>query len=292
MQKIAPFIWFETEAREAAKLYTSIFKDGKILSSDNLENTPSGKVEFIPIEIMGHQFTLMSAGPYQKPNPSISFLIYCETEEEIESLWQGLSNGGKALMPLNTYPFAEKYGWIEDKFGVSWQLMLSNASEKQKVSPLLMFTGERVGKTLEAIDFYTATFKNSQKIIALHYDEGEGDKTEYIKHAEFLLEGQLFMAMDSSLMHNFSFNDAISLVIDCDNQEEVDYYWAKLTADGGSEGECGWLKDKFGVSWQVVPKRLNELLNDPDPVKSKRVMEAMLKMKKIVISDLEKAYTA
>ncbi len=151
MQKITPFLWFDTQAREAAKFYTTVFKDSSIKSPVELNDTPSGNVEVITIELFGQEFTLMSAGP------------------------------------------------------------------------------------------------------------------------------------------EFKFNEAISFVINCKDQEEVDYYWEQLTSDGGEESQCGWLKDKFGVSWQVVPHQLNELLSDPNPKKTQAAMKEMLRMKKIVISELEQA---
>ena len=151
MQKITPFLWFDKEAREAAKFYTSIFKGSKTTATETLSDTPSGTVDIVTIELMGQEFTLMSAGP------------------------------------------------------------------------------------------------------------------------------------------QFKFTEAISFVVHCETQEEVDYYWEKLTADGGQESMCGWLKDKFGLSWQIVPTALNRLLSDPDPVKAKFAMNAMLQMKKIEIKKLQKA---
>lgn len=153
MQKITPFLWFDKEAVEAAKLYTSIFKDSKIKNQESFDNTPSGTTQIITIELFGQEFQLMNAGPY------------------------------------------------------------------------------------------------------------------------------------------FKFNEAVSFLIDCENQEEVDYYWEALTKDGGQESQCGWLKDKFGLSWQIVPRRLNELMSDPDREKADRVLQAMLQMKKIQIAGLEEAYT-
>ena len=152
MQKITPFLWFDKEAREAAKFYTSVFKESKIKSPVSLDDTPQGTVDIISLELFGQDFTLMSAGP------------------------------------------------------------------------------------------------------------------------------------------EFKFNESISFVIDCVDQEEVDYYWDHLTSNGGAESQCGWLKDKFGVSWQVVPRQLGELMSDPDQEKAGRTMQAMLKMKKIIISDLQKAH--
>jgi len=151
MQKITPFLWFEKDAKKVAEYYLSIFKDGKIKDSSTMEDTPSGTVEIVTIELFGQDFTLMSAGP------------------------------------------------------------------------------------------------------------------------------------------EFKFTEAVSFVVNCKDQEEVDYYWEKLTADGGEESVCGWLKDKYGLSWQITPERLTELTSDPDKEKANKATQAMLKMKKIVIADLEKA---
>lgn len=152
MQKITPFLWFDKDASKIAEYYVSIFKEAKVLTTSVMGDTPSGTVEIVSIELLGQNFTLMSAGPL------------------------------------------------------------------------------------------------------------------------------------------FKFTEAISFVIDCDDQEEVDHYWNSLTADGGEEGNCGWLKDKYGVSWQVIPKRMSELMSDANQQKAGAATQAMLTMKKIVIADLEKAF--
>lgn len=151
MQKITPFLWFDKEAREAARFYTSLFPNSGIKGTDTFSDTPSGGVDVVSVELMGQEFTLMSAGP------------------------------------------------------------------------------------------------------------------------------------------RFKFNEAISFVVDCDSQEEVDYYWEKLTSGGGQESMCGWLKDKFGLSWQVVPRVLNELLTSKDAAKAQRALQAMLQMKRIDIAALQQA---
>jgi predicted 3-demethylubiquinone-9 3-methyltransferase (glyoxalase superfamily) len=145
----------------------------------------------------------------------------------------------------------------------------------QKITPFLWFDHEAE----EAMNFYTSIFKNSRIISVTRYGEGAGT---------FQLEGQEFMALNGGPDHHFT--EAISFFVDCQTQEEVDELWNNLT-DGGEAGPCGWLKDKFGVSWQIIPTVLGELLNDPDPVKSQRVMQAMLQMKKINIKALQEAYT-
>ena len=291
MQKITPNLWFDKEAKEAAEFYTSIFKDSKIKSMTTLHNTPSGAVEVLTIELLGQDFTLISAGPLFKFNPSVSFLVACETKSEVNTLWSKLSEGGIALMELGAYPFSERYGWVQDRYGLSWQLMLTGEREKkQRITPTLMFVDKQSGKAEEAIYFYASVFHNSRVGDVLRYSKGEEpDKEGTIKHAAFTIEGQRFAAMDSARVHKFTFNEAISFIVNCETQEEIDYYWGKLSADPKAE-QCGWLKDKYGVSWQIVPTGMEEMLKDKDGKKVARVTEAFLKMKKIDIKMLQEAY--
>jgi predicted 3-demethylubiquinone-9 3-methyltransferase (glyoxalase superfamily) len=158
----------------------------------------------------------------------------------------------------------------------------------QKITPFLWFDHEAE----EAVKFYTAIFKNSKIGRTLRYGEeaakASGQSTESVLTIEFEIEGQKFVALNGG--PQFKFNESISFAVNCDTQEEVDYFWEKLTADGGEESQCGWLKDKFGVSWQVTPKVLIDMLHDKDSGKVERVMKAMLQMKKIDIKALERAY--
>ncbi len=157
----------------------------------------------------------------------------------------------------------------------------------QKITPCLWFDNQAE----EAARFYVSVFKNSKIKGDEAYPEGGEDVTGKpagsVMIVNFELDGQAFMALNGG--PDFKFTEAVSFIIDCADQAEVDYYWEKLTSDGGEESMCGWVKDKFGLSWQVTPRALNELMGDPDPAKSKRVMEAMLKMRKIDVAELEKA---
>lgn len=291
MQKIVPHLWFDKEAYEAAKFYTSLFRDSKIIDTTQIHGTPSGTAETVTIELAGQEFMLLSAGPFFKFTPAVSFLIACTTKDEVDTLWKKLFEGGTALMPLDTYPFSEKYGWVEDRYGLSWQVMyIGNTKITQKITPTLMFTGAMCGKAEEAINIYTSVFRNAKIGDILRYGAGEEpDKEGTIKHAAFMLEGQEFAAMDSAYEHNFTFNEAISLIVYCDTQEEIDYYWGKLSAVPEAE-QCGWLKDKLGVSWQIVPTVMKEMMRIKDAEKLARVTEAFLKMKKFDIAELKKAY--
>src|SRR5919106_1271019 len=197
MEKITPHLWFDNNAEEAAKFYTSIFKDSKIKNMTTLHNTPSGTVDIFTIDLLGQEFTLISAGPLFKFNPSVSFLVVCTTKEEVDELWGNLSEGGTALMELGKYPFSEKYGWVQDKYGLSWQVMfMGDRKTKQRIIPTLMFVGKQCGKAEEAINFYTSVFAGARVGDILRYSKGkEPDKIGAVKHGAFTLEGQEFAAM-------------------------------------------------------------------------------------------------
>jgi predicted 3-demethylubiquinone-9 3-methyltransferase (glyoxalase superfamily) len=158
-------------------------------------------------------------------------------------------------------------------------------SRKQKITTFLWFNNNAE----EAMNFYVSIFKNSKVLSVTRYgDAGPGPKGS-VMTATFQLEGQEFIALNGG--PHFKFTEAISLFVNCDTQEEVDDLWTKLTAGGGAPSQCGWLKDKFGLSWQIIPSALMELMADKDPAKSKRVMEAMLQMTKIDISKIKAAYS-
>lgn len=291
MQKIVTHLWYDKEAAEAARFYTSLFKGSKIENITKIYDTPSGTSELITVSLSGQKFMMISSGPFFKFTPAISIRVDCATEEEVVYLWEKLSEGGSVLMPLDSYPFSKKYGWTQDKYGLSWQIMHTDAEKiDQKFTPTLMFTGEHCGLAEEAVRFYTGVFRNSSTGGVLYYGENEEpDSPGTVKHAAFTLEGQPFAAMDSAYQHDFTFNEAVSLLVNCSNQEEIDYFWEKLSFVPEAE-QCGWLKDKFGVSWQIVPEIMGDMLNTADPEKLKRVTEAFLKMKKFDIAQLLEAY--
>ena len=291
MQKITTHLWFDKEAKEAAGFYTSIFTDSGVKNTATIHDTPSGSVDIVSIELGGQKFTLISAGPYFKFTPAVSFLVACKTKDEVDALWNKLSKGGAALMPLGEYPFSERYGWTQDKYGLSWQVMFMGDREiTQKITPVLMFVGKVCGKAEEAINFYASVFDNAEVGDILRYGKGEEpDKEGTVKYAAFTLEAMEFAAMDSAHAHNFTFNEAISFMAHCDSQKEIDYYWEELSADPKAE-QCGWLKDMYGLSWQIVPTVMDEMLKHDDEKKIARVTEAFLKMKKFDIATLEEAY--
>ncbi len=289
MQKIITHLWFDTQAKEATAFYVTLFPNSKINNVNIIKDTPSGDCDIVNFELAGMEFMAISAGPYFKFNPAISLFVVFDNEKEIEMVWNKLIEGGKALMPYDTYPWAKRYGWVQDKYGLSWQLSCSeNYKKEQKITPFMMFTQDKSGKAKEAITEYTKIFPNSKIELLVPYEKGEGDTEGFIKHSRFTLEGQNFMAMDSSGPHEFIFNEAISFIVKCDTQKEIDYYWEKLSAVPESE-QCGWLKDKYGVSWQIVPTAMDEMMATDDKEKLARVTQAFLKMKKFDIAILERA---
>lgn len=298
MQKITPSLWFDNTAEEAMNFYTSIFSNSKILSIKRYpEEAPAefmegmeGRVLTGIFELEGYRFMALDGGPLFTFNPSVSFIVNFESKEEINELWEALSKGGETLMPLDKYPFSEWYGWIQDEYGVSWQLMLADDSVEQKIIPSMMFVGDQCGRAEEAINFYASIFNESEVVNVINYPAGSQPQEEgTVMFSDFKLGGQLFAAMDSALDHDFTFDESISFYVECEDQAEVDHFWEKLSAVPEAE-QCGWLKDKYGVSWQIVPKQLGEFLSDPDREKADRAMQAMLQMKKIDVAELKEAF--
>jgi predicted 3-demethylubiquinone-9 3-methyltransferase (glyoxalase superfamily) len=275
---IYPCLWFNGNANEAADLYCSVFKDSKITFRSPM---------VVNFELSGQKFMCLNGGPGFKFNPSISFYVVYESLTGIDEAWAILLEGGSVMMPLDKYAWSEKYGWLQDRFGLNWQLSYGSIELfGQKFTPVLMYTGDQNGRAEEAINFYTSVFENSSIKFIMRYPEGLNEFKDAIQHAQFSIGENRFMAMDSSLEHNFNFNEAISFTVECVTQEEIDYFWNIFTEEG-KEVQCGWLKDKFGVSWQIVPSILGELMSEPS--RAERVTKAFLQMKKFDIEKLKNA---
>lgn len=283
---IFPCLWYDGDAKESADFYCQVF--GGTITKD----TPV----VLNIELFGQKLMLLNGGPQFKKNASVSFMVLCETEEEVEKYWSSFSENGLVLMELGEYPWSKKYGWVRDRFGVTWQVYLGEKQGEQKIIPTLMFIHKNNGKAMEAMELYTRVFPNSKIGNVLKYGDGVGNESheipENVQHAHFEIDDYSFFCMDNSYDHEFDFNEGISIVVMTDNQEQTDHLWNSLTKDGGRESMCGWLKDKFGMSWQIVPEKLIQLMNDPHQEKAQKVVQAMMKMQEIVISDLEEAYNS
>lgn len=294
-QLIVPCIGLDGQAEDAARFYTRLF-DGRIdavshypESFDNPSGKAKGSVRSVDFEVAGCRLTALDGGPAFTPNPSVSFFLHSETAAETNNLFAALSEGGSVLMPLESYAWSERYAWVQDRFGVSWQLITGQMWDATtKLVPCLMFAHAIHGRAEEAMRAYTTVFPNSSVESIDRYTEPPGPIGKMV-HGRFRLAGQPFVAMDSHDATGATFSEGVSLRIFCKEQRELDEYWAKL-GDGGSTSACGWLKDRFGISWQVVPEQLDHWLRSTDSGAKDRAFAAMLKMKKLDVAALQVAF--
>ncbi|WP_299030033.1 VOC family protein [uncultured Thermanaerothrix sp.] len=297
--KIIPNLWYDREAREAAEFYVAAFGNGSRLTNiTTLHDTPSEDADIVSFTLADQPFMAISGGPPFKFNPAISFIVNFDPARDpqarshLDALWTKLSAGGTILMPLDRYPFSDHFGWIADRYDLSWQLILSNPAGEERpfITPHLLFVGEVYGKAEEAINFYLSVFKDTTWGSVFRYGEDQVlEKPGTIMFADFMLEGQWFSAADSAYPHEFAFNEAISFIVYCRDQDEIDAYWDKLSAVLEAE-QCGWLKDRYGVSWQIVPAEMDEMLRTGMPEQIAQLTQALLPMKKIRIAELREAF--
>ncbi len=294
--RIVPCLWFDDQAEEAARFYSQTFPAGRIMERSYYPSSgknPSGKAPgsllTVEFEIAGQHFTALNGGPVFSINPSISFFVHVDETKEADQLFAMLEEDGQVMMPLGSYPWSERYGWVRDRFGVTWQVMAGRRTPGgATIVPCLMFSDAVEGRAFEAIEFYTGTFPGGHVEAVERYVEGEGP-TGSVKHGRFVIAGQEMVAMDSHIEHGFSFNEGLSLQVMCKDQDEVDRYWDSLS-EGGETSACGWLKDRFGVSWQVVPGAMIEWMKSQDVAARDRAFVAMMGMTKIDIAALKAAF--
>jgi predicted 3-demethylubiquinone-9 3-methyltransferase (glyoxalase superfamily) len=297
MQRIVPNIWSQGTAAEAGAFYASTFPDTSWtvvarypeIGLPDFQRDLAGKELVVDVTIRGYRIRLINAGNEFRPNPSISFIISVDPRDddaaaraEIDRMWQALSDGGEVRMPLQSYPHSAHYGWVEDRFGVNWQLMLADpaGAEQPPVLPNLMFTGSEP-RAQEAIGMYTALFPDAEPGVLMEYPPGAAawaGGRPALMFADFTVAGQRLSAMDGGPDHDFTFTPGVSLEVDCADQAEIDRLWEALSAVPEAE-QCGWLVDRFGVSWQIVPAMMDELMQRPG------AYQKMLGMKKLVIAD-------
>lgn len=301
-QKIVPHLWYDKEAREAAEFYVSVFPDSKLDGVSKIRDTPSGDCEIPSFTLWGEKFMAISAGPYFRFSPAISFLVNFdpgffggdadEARRRLDAAWARLSAGGSTLMPLDEYPWSKRYGWTADRYGLSWQLILTDPGGEPRppIVPSLLFTGENFGKAEAAREFYLSSFRNSRPGALLHHGPGGAPNQEgAVLFSDFQIENHWFAAMDGPGEHGFRFTEAVSFLVLCEDQAEIDFYWDRLSAVPEAE-QCGWLKDRFGVSWQVTPKAMGEMLGRGTEEQKARVVQAFLPMKKFDLAALRRAF--
>lgn len=311
VQKIIPNIWCNGTAKETGKFYADAFSAAGFAATSNVtshypnvglldfQRELAGEPLTVDVEIDGTRLVLVNAGPEFSPNPSVSFMLNfdpmrfgdddadgeIEAREHMVLLWERLSEHGFIMMPLSEYPFSTMYGWVQDRYGVSWQLMLTQPEGDPRpfVIPALMFDGPSQNKAAEAADFYVETFKNTPGGSQIGNRSTYGQQTGHasadaLAFGEFRIGDQWFMASDNGSGTDHGFTCGVSLQVDCEDQTEIDRLWNALTHVPEAE-QCGWLADKYGVSWQIVPVNMAELMARP------HAFEHMLEMKKLVIAD-------
>lgn len=284
-------------ASEAVDFYLSIFPDTEQLGVAHYpeQDLPDFQADFAgePLEIrfrIGNlELSAVNAGNEFTPNAAINFQINFNPDTDpdaathLDKAWEGLLDGGEVITERGPQFFAADHGWVRDRYGVHWQLLLANPGQPVRpfaVTQLLFPAGE--AQASKAIDFYTSVFPDSQVGPQMEYPAEMPHEPGALMFSEFHLAGQLFTAMDTAPDHPVHdvFNEGVSLIAYCRDQAEIDRFWAKLSTVPEAE-QCGWCKDQFGVSWQVVPGNLDELMAAPG------AYQAMMGMKKIVIADFE-----
>ncbi len=295
--RIVPCIWLDDHAEAAASFYTAAFPEGHVdavarypRSGQNPSNKPPGSVLTVDVTVAGQRFTLLNAGPRFEPNPSVSFHVHLPDASAVDALHAELGEGGMDLMPLGTYPWSPRFVWMQDRFGVSWQLMVRDDVARPTVVPALMFAGPHHGRAREAIAAYVSIFPGSHLHHVEEFAEGEGGEVGTVKQAVLELRGQPFVAMDGGAGHAFGFDEGVSLQVMCADQAEVDRVAIALAADGGEEGRCGWVRDRFGLWWQVVPEAVGAWLDSDDEAARDRVFFALTPMRRLDVAALERAY--
>ncbi len=286
-------MWFVEGAKDVASFYISLFGKGSAMVwKQLLRNTRSGEYEVVLFDLCGFKLLAFSGGPYFKMNPSISFIARCKTTEEVERVWKGLSSKGNIIMPLKKHLAGIKFGQVRDRFGITWQVVQIESREEEwpKIVPALQFCGKQHGNAKAAGDHYLSVFKDSKRGRLEQYKMPEHHPgSDPVIYSDFRLENVWIAAIDSGFHIHSKFNEAVSFIIRCDTQEEIDYYWKNLSVLPEAEYR-GWLKDRFGVSWQILPVRLEEMVLRGTPKQREHVANALGLMKKVDIAELEKVY--
>lgn len=290
MQTIIPHLWFDKEAAEAANWYVSLIENSRLIFTSTIPDTPSGDAEQVEFQLANLRIAAISAGPHFTLNPSVSLMVSCPEPEEVDRLYAELSAGGTDLMPLGEYPFSKRYAWIQDKYGLNWQLMHTEFyKEALRIRPVLLFSGTACGQAEDALNQYSAIFPGASTGFVNRYAPGEAhDARAKINYAELTLGGIQFVVMDHGYGADFTFNEAFSFMVLCRDQAEIDRYWNDLTHVPEAE-QCGWLKDQFGLSWQIVPENMSQVMREGTKEEIARVTNAFLGMKKLDMAAIERA---
>ncbi len=290
MAKLIPHLWYNKEALEAATFYCSCIPNSAVLNRGIIPDTPSGDAELVEFTLAGRTVMAISAGPNFRFNPSNSLMVTFSSKEALIAAWNQLKVGGEEMMPLDSYPFSPLYGWTTDRYGLSWQLGLDpEANYEADLRPCLLFSNKVCGQAEAAAELYTSIFSPSVIELVSYYQPEEKVSPEAKVNYLGLQVLDLPLAlMDNGYPADFQFNEAFSLLISCEDQAEIDYYWSKLSAVPEAE-ECGWLKDRFGVSWQVSAEGMSEIIFTQDRSSLQALVKVLLEMKKLDVKALYEA---
>ena len=280
-QLITPAIWCDGTADEAARFYADVFREGSVV-----EQVPGLAAT---VSIHGFRLSLINGGGQYAPNPSISCILNFDPllfggEDQartyLDELYERLSTGG-VLMELGEYPFSPRYAWVRDRFGMTWQLMLTDPAGEPRpfILPSFMFGGTNHANAEEATEAWIALFDDARRGALRRYEEGGPMEAGTVMFTDFTLRGTWMAAMDSGASQDLTFTRGVSMIVSCRDQEEIDRYWTGLSAVPEAE-RCGWCVDRWGVSWQVIPHNIAELMADA------ATREKILQMGKIDLTRL------
>jgi predicted 3-demethylubiquinone-9 3-methyltransferase (glyoxalase superfamily) len=296
MQKIVPCLWYDGDGETAARRYAELIPDSEIGTvthypdaGQELHGRKPRSVMTVSARLGDTEVMTLNAGPQFKFTPAISLFAILEDRAAVDRLWEGLADGGKVMMPLDKYDWSERYGWLADRWGLNWQVALGKKADTGRtVTPSLLFGGEAAGQAQAAIDHYTSVFPGATVDGVHRYDGSGKDAAGTIMHAQFRVDGQAIMAMDSAEA-DAAFNEAVSLMVNCEDQAEIDRLSAALSAVPEAE-QCGWVKDRFGVAWQIVPRALWGMMASSDGAARERMFAAVWSMKKLDLTAIERAF--
>ncbi|QIK62391.1 VOC family protein [Leucobacter viscericola] len=300
MQKIVTNIWCNGNAEEVGAYYADLFPNARTWVESRypleglleFQQPLAGEPLTVGVEIGEARLTLINADDTFSPNPSVSLMLNFDpldfdgdavaARAQLDTIWEVFAEDGSVLMPLQEYPFSARYGWVQDRYGVSWQFMLTDPAGESRpfVVPALMFGGPAQNRATAAVDRYLEVFEDAELGQRVLYGEATGPaEATSVMFSDFRIGEQWFTAMDSGREQDFSFTCGMSFEAHCEDQAEIDRLWDALSTVPAAE-QCGWLVDPFGMNWQIVPKNMGELMERPN------AFQHLMPMKKIIIADI------
>lgn len=287
---LTPCFWCNGTLTEQARAYAALFPDARINGLPAADWQPRDGLIFVVLDLDGSPVALLDGGPAFAPTPALSLFVLRDTADAVRALWAALSDDGQILMPLGEYPWSPLYGWVRDRWGVTWQVAQGPLADTgQAVTPYLTFAGPAAGRARAALDLYMRAFPGASLDGIMDHDGSGPDAAGTVMHAQLRLAGGALMLGDSAHGHDWGFGTGVSLMAECETQAEIDRLWDLLIADGGAPSRCGWLTDPHGLSWQVLPAWLGRTMASADADTAARIMAAFMPMSKLDLATLQAA---